>query len=119
MDNIMSEGNMSKRRSTAPTDVEAMDSAPNRPEAASEKAYTAEQWEEESYALMAERADPGHCPSCGLTGFFGPRARDDAPKFRECRFCGFFQEVGQRAIRRRPVSHDCDQWPETFLEGAA
>ena len=103
---------MSKQRSTTPTHVAGMDRAPNRPNALPAKAYTDEQWDEESYALLAERADPAHCPACGLTGFYGPRARDDAPKFHECRFCGFYQEVGQQSTRRRPVSHDCDQWPE-------
>ena len=75
-----------KQRSTVRTEVTSMDRAPDRPGGEAEQAYTEERWEEESYALLAERSDPSHCPSCGLTGFFGPRARDDAPKFRECRF---------------------------------
>ena len=103
---------MTKQRSTLPTDLTDMDRAPNRPDDKGGEAYTEEAWEEASYALLAERRDPEHCPSCGLTGFFGPRARDDTPKFRECRFCGFHQEVGQQPTRRRPVNHDCNQWPE-------
>jgi hypothetical protein len=103
---------VSKQRSTIPTEVTDMDRAPDRPDGEAKQAYTEENWEEESYALLAERADPNHCPNCGLTGFFGPRARDDAPKFRECRFCGFYQEVGQQPKRRRPVAHGCDEWPE-------
>lgn len=102
---------MTKRRTTLPTDLADMDRAPKRPESKA-KAYSAEDWEQASYALLAERRDPEHCPSCGLTGFYGPRARDDTPKFRECRFCGFYQEVGQQPTRRQPVAHNCDKWPE-------
>jgi hypothetical protein len=103
---------VNKQRSTLPTDLREMDQAPNPPHAASAEAYTEQQWEDESYALLAERADPSHCPSCGLTGFFGPRARDGGKKFRECRFCGFYQGVGQQPARRRAVAHKCEEWPE-------
>ncbi len=102
---------MTKQRTTLPTERTGTDRASNRPEAKA-TAFTEEDWEDASYALLAERADPEHCPSCGLTGFYGPRALDDAPKFRECRFCGFYQQVGQQCSRRRPVAHDCDNWPE-------
>ena len=73
--------------------------------------YTIEQWDDDSYALMAEGADPVHCPSCGFTGFYEPRALDNK-KFRECRFCGFYQEADEPVGRRRPVVHDCEEWPE-------
>ena len=78
---------------------------------ASEPAYTVDDWDADSYALMAEGADPVQCPTCGFTGFFGPRALDNK-KFRECRFCGFYQEVDQPPGRHRPVTHDCEEWPE-------
>ena len=61
---------------------------------------------------MAEQADPLPCPDCGRAGFYGPRALDGKPKFRACRFCGFFQEVMQQPTRLQPVAHDCDNWPE-------
>ena len=75
-------------------------------------AYTEQDWEDQSYALLAEGSDPEQCPECGLTGFYGPRAREGALKYRECRFCGFYQMVGQRPRRLRPVVHDCEEWPE-------
>ena len=77
-----------------------------------ELVYTAENWERESYALFVERSDPAPCPECGRTGFFGPRARDPGRKFRACRFCGFWQVVGQSPIRLVPMVHDCSEWPE-------
>src|SRR5262245_45144556 len=74
--------------------------------------YTEREWEDESYALLVERADPIPCPSCGRTGFFGPRALDPGRKLRACRFCGFSQEVGQAPVRLRPVAHTCADWPQ-------
>ena len=74
--------------------------------------FTEEDWEDEQYSLIAERTDPLPCPSCGRTGFFGPRARDNAPKYRGCRFCGFVQEVGNTPTRWTPVAHGCEGWPE-------
>ncbi len=74
--------------------------------------FTDADWEDEFYALMAEQAAPQACPECGRTGFYGPRALDGKPKFRGCRFCGFFQEVGREPSRLQPVAHDCQSWPE-------
>ena len=72
--------------------------------------YTEDEWAEESYALGAERADPVPCPRCKRTGFYGPRALE--AKYRACRFCGFFQEVGHGPLRFVPVVHACNSWPE-------
>ena len=74
--------------------------------------FTDTDWEDQSYALMAEQAAPSPCPNCGRTGFFGPRALDGQPKFLSCRFCGYFQAVGQPPTRLRPVAHNCENWPE-------
>ena len=74
--------------------------------------YTLEDWETESYQLFVERADPAPCPKCGRTGFFGPRASDPGLKYRACRFCGFWQAVGEDPIQFRPTIHDCEEWPE-------
>ncbi len=73
--------------------------------------YTEEQWEEDSYMLFGERAEPRPCPKCGHTGFYGPRAADPALKFHCCRFCGFYQEVGGEQAQFLPVVHGCDAWP--------
>ncbi len=74
--------------------------------------FTDADWEDQSYSLMAEQAPPTPCPNCGRTGFFGPRALDGQPKFVACRFCGYFQAVGQAPTRLRPVTHDCENWPQ-------
>jgi hypothetical protein len=74
--------------------------------------FTDADWEDQSYALMAEQIAPLPCPNCGRTGFFGPRALDGQPKFLSCRFCGHFQAVGQAPTRLRAVAHDCENWPE-------
>jgi len=73
--------------------------------------YTEEQWDEDSYLLFGERSDPRPCPSCGQTGFYGPRAADMGLKFHSCRFCGFYQEVDAEPAQFVPVVHDCDEWP--------
>ena len=74
--------------------------------------YSEQEWDEDSYSLFGERTDPKPCPSCGRTGFFGPRAADPGVKFRCCRFCGFYQVVGEEPVQLLPVVHKCDDWPE-------
>ena len=74
--------------------------------------YTEQEWDEDSYRLFVECTDPEPCPRCGRTGFFGPRAADPGVKFRCCRFCGFYQVVGEEPIQFLPVVHACDDWPE-------
>ena len=83
-----------------------------RSEIAIMQQYTDADWEEDSYSLFVERSDPQPCPRCGRTGFFGPRAADPDVKFRACRFCGFYQEVGQKPVQFLPVAHSCEEWPE-------
>jgi hypothetical protein len=78
----------------------------------SKLAYTKADWEEESYQLFVERTDPKPCPQCGRTGFYGPRAADPGMKFRACRFCGFWQAVGEEPQQFRPAAHECSDWPE-------
>jgi len=74
--------------------------------------YSEQEWEEESYALFVERAAPRPCPHCGRTGFYGPRAADPGKKYRACRFCGFWQFVGEAPIQYRPTAHGCPEWPD-------
>ena len=73
--------------------------------------YTDGHWEAESYAIFAEGGNPGPCPDCGRTGFYGPRFTDPDVKCRACRFCGFFQTVGGAVERHRPTVHGCAAWP--------
>jgi hypothetical protein len=74
--------------------------------------YSRDAWEEESYELFVERAEPRPCPKCGRTGFYGPRASDPGLKYRQCRFCGFWQAAGGRPVQFRPTIHGCEEWPE-------
>ena len=74
--------------------------------------YSDADWEQEVHALVGERADPAPCPRCGRTGFYGPRGADPGTKYRACRFCGFWQAVGQEPVRFRPMVHACAGWPE-------
>lgn len=73
--------------------------------------YTENDWDEESYQLFVERGDPRPCPECGRTGFYGPRAADPGLKYRACRFCGFWQLVGQEPTHLRATAHACSAWP--------
>ena len=83
---------------------------PTRP-AADDIPYTPEDWEEECFAVFAEGRDPGACPSCGRTGFYGPRVGSDGRRSRACRFCGFFQDVAGPPTRAHPSVHGCADWP--------
>jgi hypothetical protein len=74
--------------------------------------YTVAAWDEECFALFAEGRDPGVCPACGRTGFYGPRVGPDGERYRSCRFCGFYQRVLERPRRAQPSVHGCAWWPE-------
>jgi len=74
--------------------------------------FSRKDWEEESYELFVERGDPRPCPKCGRTGFYGPRASDPGLKYRQCRFCGFWQAAGGPPLQFRPTVHGCEEWPE-------
>lgn len=74
--------------------------------------YTRADWEAESFSIFAEGADPGACPQCGRTGFYGPRFADPDRRYRACRFCGFWQDVDGGAERYLPTAHACELWPE-------
>ncbi len=74
--------------------------------------YTMQDWEDESYQLFVERADPQPCPKCGKTGFYGPRAADPGIKYRACRFCGLWQAVDGEPEQYRPTAHGCEEWPD-------
>ena len=76
------------------------------------EAYSAGQWDEEAFAMFAEGRDPSACPQCGATGFYGPRVASDGTRYRACRFCGLYQEIGGPVQRAQPSVHGCDAWPE-------
>jgi hypothetical protein len=73
--------------------------------------FSESDWDAACHALFAEGRDPLPCPECGRTGFFGPRIEEPDQHYRQCRFCGFTQYVGQEPQRYRPTVHDCPSWP--------
>ena len=77
-----------------------------------EVAYSVGAWDEECFALFAEGRDPGTCPSCRRTAFYGPRVGGRGRRYRACRFCGLLQDVGGRPGRATPTVHGCADWPE-------
>ena len=85
---------------------------PSIPPASPDSQYTREAWDDECYAVFGEGRDPAPCPRCGHTGFYGPRIEEPERRFRQCRFCGFTQEVGKPSESYRPSVHGCDDWPE-------
>ena len=74
--------------------------------------YKESHWEEESFSIFAEGANPRPCPECGRTGFYGPRYIEPDGKVRACRFCGFWQRVGGAVKQFLPTMHTCAEWPE-------
>ena len=63
-------------------------------------------------AMFGEGRDPGPCPECRRTGFYGPRIDPTERHYRQCRFCGFTQMVAEVPTRYRPTVHSCSKWPE-------
>jgi hypothetical protein len=74
--------------------------------------YLREDWLSD-YARLDAQGDPEPCPLCRRTGFYGPRGnRTPGPDARRaCKFCGFWQHVGQAAFLAVPTVHDCAKWP--------
>lgn len=74
--------------------------------------YTRADWDAETYAMYGEGRDPAPCPACSRTGFYGPRFEDPDRRYRQCRFCGFTQEVDRPPEQYRPAVHGCAKWPQ-------
>ena len=79
--------------------------------------YTEDDWDSEMAALYSERGCPPGCPQCGRSGFYGPREAEGSRRYRACKFCGFWQHVGQPAVTNKPTVHNCEEWPK--VAGAA
>jgi hypothetical protein len=45
-------------------------------------------------------------------GFYGPRVAGGGERYRGCRFCGFYQAIGEPGTLARPTAHGCANWPE-------
>ena len=79
--------------------------------------YTVEGWEAEMAALYGARDAPAACPSCGRTGFYGPRQDEKKTRrYRLCKFCGFGQDVGKEPVSYLATVHRCKQW--LYIAGA-
>jgi hypothetical protein len=79
--------------------------------------YTEDDWDSEIAALFSERGRPRKCPQCRRSGFYGPREAEGSRRYRACKFCGFWQDVGGPPVTNQPTVHGCEQWPE--VAGAA
>jgi hypothetical protein len=71
--------------------------------------YTDGEWAADMASLYLARESPPACPHCGRTGFYGPRSAGSTRRYRGCKFCGFWQNVGERVIIHFAVVHDCDR----------
>lgn len=79
--------------------------------------YTEDDWDSEMAALFSEGGGPGSCPSCTRSGFYGPREAEGPRRYRACKFCGFWQDVGQPPVTNKATVHNCEEWPA--VAGAA
>jgi hypothetical protein len=75
------------------------------------EAYTVADWQADVLAIFGRRATPPSCIRCGRSGFFGPRRGPDDRRYRLCKFCGFYEAIGDAAIACRATIHGCAQWP--------
>jgi len=55
--------------------------------------YARPDWQREQEYLK-RNGDPQPCPCCNCRGFYAPRADDSGRRYRACKFCGFWQNVG-------------------------
>jgi len=78
---------------------------------ASGAGYAVDHWDAEAFAAFGEGRNPSPCPECGRTGFYGPRLDVAERRYRQCRFCGFTQGVGEAPVRYRAVVHECAVCP--------
>ncbi len=75
--------------------------------------YSRQDWDLETYEVFGEGRDPSPCPLCERIGFYGPRIEEPERRYRQCRFCGFTQDVGKLPEQYRPAVHDCEGWPQS------
>jgi hypothetical protein len=73
--------------------------------------YARQDWDDECFAVFGEGRDPRPCPVCAHTGFYGPRITAPDRHYRQCRFCGFTQDVGGEPETYVPTAHACLKWP--------
>jgi hypothetical protein len=72
--------------------------------------YTFEDWQNELHALR-DGGDPAPCPRCGRRGFYEPKWAEPNRYYRACKFCGFWQNVGEDPMN--VIRYECrapDHW---------
>ena len=86
--------------------------------AASATQFGQGEWEELNDAVFLGTEAPRPCPACERTGFFGSRADSNIPQrfYRMCKFCGFFQNVGEESSYLVPNAHPCERSPTILGE---
>lgn len=72
--------------------------------------YTEDDWDSEMAALFSK--GPISCPHCSRSGFYGPREAEGPRRYRACKFCGFWQDIGQPPVTNKATVHDCEEWPD-------
>ena len=65
--------------------------------------YTEDDWDAE--IKVAELVP---CRRCGRT-FFYRAYRDGNRRYSLCKFCGLYQEPGERAVQAKPCAHRCSE----------
>lgn len=64
--------------------------------------YSAAGWERERAARTRLP-----CPDCGSSVDYGPRGKRTGCRYRACKICGFWQELGGDPYRCRLTGHQC------------
>ena len=67
--------------------------------------YPLEVWQAENFLLR--NGVTAACPFCHKVGFYYPCYANGERRYRACKFCGMWQEVGGPAYRCVAVSHKC------------
>ena len=71
--------------------------------------YIKAAWEYEQEELRSG-GDPPPCPRCGRRGFYAPRFAEPDRRYRACKFCGLWQNVGKPP--HEIIRYECHQHPD-------
>jgi hypothetical protein len=86
---------------------------------ATPEAFQVIHWQAMWDSLHEKHEPPPKCPACDRTGFYGPRIRPTKPRhYRLCKFCGFFQNVGEFSMTLIATVHGCPHQPLHQILGA-
>lgn len=74
--------------------------------------YSDAQWQSEMGVIFSGRSPPPVCLDCRRSGFCGPRDAGGTRRYRLCKFCGHYEQVGSLPVRCQPSVHACAPWPK-------